>query len=580
MNRIKFLVFAVVALGLACVQLWLVSPSLAAKAVEASAAAASNAPSTVALRIESERSALQTGVLKVANSPAAVWPVQKSINAERVNAVRAAAKEALPAPLLDGLWVGLRSDDGSMWVQGEGEPAPIPEQYDAKLWAGAGANGLVVDFNGTPQWVFSVPVVSVERGEAKAVASAFVGVPALGNPNSWLEATAKQAGMQGLGIAAQGKLLFAAGTQRPWLEKAAGTLKLDEPGVVGSGSIETLGPLALPMLLGDDGATLAVGVRKALKGTPYEVVAVVSTQPFMKALTDYQRLSLFMVVGLFAGALVIMMLLTGEATVVDRPMKVQSPVPVPVMPSRAAAAAEPLQMANVPPAPETHPDDFDLGSMPSQKHSIPAAASLPPEPVGAPAMVEAFESSMTESPAPVEAAPSHDPFDFMGKGPPPGMPQGKAPSVPLPAPRASSQPAPPSSLFDEPGYQPEATTVARVPNELLQATTQSDSNAIAALLAQSASDSPPPPRPSGPPTPAVKPMASSEEEHFQQTFREFVATREICGEPSDGLTYEKFVVKLRKNKEQLVAKYNCRSVRFQVHVKEGKAALKATPLKD
>ncbi len=40
------------------------------------------------------------------------------------------------------------------------------------------------------------------------------------------------------------------------------------------------------------------------------------------------------------------------------------------------------------------------------------------------------------------------------------------------------------------------------------------------------------------------------------------------------------VAKLRKNKEQLVTKYNCKTVRFQVYVKEGKAALKATPVKD
>jgi len=63
-------------------------------------------------------------------------------------------------------------------------------------------------------------------------------------------------------------------------------------------------------------------------------------------------------------------------------------------------------------------------------------------------------------------------------------------------------------------------------------------------------------------------------------FREFIATRERCGEPADGLTYDKFVAKLRKNREQLVQKYACRTVRFQVYVKEGKAALKATPVKD
>ena len=73
---------------------------------------------------------------------------------------------------------------------------------------------------------------------------------------------------------------------------------------------------------------------------------------------------------------------------------------------------------------------------------------------------------------------------------------------------------------------------------------------------------------------------SEEEFHFQEVFREFVLTREKCAEPSDGLTYDKFVQKLRKNKEQLVQKYACRTVKFQVYVKEGKAALKATPVKD
>ncbi|NMO22335.1 MXAN_5187 family protein, partial [Pyxidicoccus fallax] len=98
----------------------------------------------------------------------------------------------------------------------------------------------------------------------------------------------------------------------------------------------------------------------------------------------------------------------------------------------------------------------------------------------------------------------------------------------------------------------------------------------------------PPPRSAAPPPPAAIPLpglgnsavALSEEQHFQEVFREFVTTRERCGEPADGLTYDKFVQKLRKNKEQLVQKYACKTVRFQVYVKEGKAALKATPVKD
>ncbi|MCA3016919.1 MAG: cell division protein FtsK, partial [Myxococcaceae bacterium] len=74
--------------------------------------------------------------------------------------------------------------------------------------------------------------------------------------------------------------------------------------------------------------------------------------------------------------------------------------------------------------------------------------------------------------------------------------------------------------------------------------------------------------------------ALDEERHFQEVFKDFVATREKCNEPADGLTYDKFKAKLLKNKEQLVQKYACKSVRFQVYVKDGKAALKATPVKE
>ncbi|MCP3099879.1 cell division protein FtsK, partial [Myxococcus sp. K15C18031901] len=127
----------------------------------------------------------------------------------------------------------------------------------------------------------------------------------------------------------------------------------------------------------------------------------------------------------------------------------------------------------------------------------------------------------------------------------------------------------------------ETTRVAAIPRELLQATARPPTGEMPIPL---------PPR-GGAPAPAAIPLpglagsgnsavALSEEQHFQEVFREFVTTRERCGEPADGLTYDKFVQKLRKNKEQLVQKYACKTVRFQVYVKEGKAALKATPVKD
>lgn len=94
----------------------------------------------------------------------------------------------------------------------------------------------------------------------------------------------------------------------------------------------------------------------------------------------------------------------------------------------------------------------------------------------------------------------------------------------------------------------------------------------------------PAPAPRREPAPApvaapAPPAAGGEEAEWQGVFEEFLRVREECGEPAEGLTYDKFRVKLERNKEQLVQKYGCRSVRFQVYVKEGRAALKATPVR-
>jgi hypothetical protein len=70
-----------------------------------------------------------------------------------------------------------------------------------------------------------------------------------------------------------------------------------------------------------------------------------------------------------------------------------------------------------------------------------------------------------------------------------------------------------------------------------------------------------------------------EEAYHQQIFEEFVAAKKRCGERTDNLKYERFKQTLQRNKDALIERYGCKSVRFQVYVKEGKAALKATPVR-
>jgi hypothetical protein len=68
------------------------------------------------------------------------------------------------------------------------------------------------------------------------------------------------------------------------------------------------------------------------------------------------------------------------------------------------------------------------------------------------------------------------------------------------------------------------------------------------------------------------------EADYRRIFEDFVASRTQCGEGLEGVTYDKFLVKLRQNRTQLIQRYGCAGVRFQVYVKDGKTALKATPV--
>jgi hypothetical protein len=128
-------------------------------------------------------------------------------------------------------------------------------------------------------------------------------------------------------------------------------------------------------------------------------------------------------------------------------------------------------------------------------------------------------------------------------------------------------------------YKPDATVIAQVPDELLKL---SGSNAEAPAGKPSAMPKPPAPVMPPPPSPPSQPppaKPAGEDAHFKEVFDKFVETKKQCGEPTAGLTFDRFAVKLRKNTTDLKARYKCRTVKFQVYVKNGKAALKATPVK-
>lgn len=626
MNRVKFLVFALVAIGLFAWSLKL-APSLGAdRSVADASLGLAGTPSAVALKLEGRRSELQALTLKLAASPAVTnvgpkAPKPEAPTVDRFNAVRATVTESMSDELKGGLVVLISNEAGALLAKAEGEPA-APEGLDVAAITTGGAAGSIASINGVPHLFFAVPLLASDRNEVKPVGSAAIGAPLIGDGRELLGGVRKDLGLAGIALLSDGAVVALDG-DKATLEAAVKSVKVGPIVELPAEPVTSVGPLALPMM---SSLTQQLALRRQLSGTPYEVVAIASSAEALVALAGFQKFGLGALVGLLLLSIAVMALLKSgeeEGATMVLPPPVMPVAPVRVSTSSGLLAPTSTVDEPLPHAPEASPDDFHFPGPTTQ-------------PVQAPKSVTAQEPAYVPPPVP-DAEPTADPFATLGPAP-------SAPSYPAPAPVAAPhskppppvtanvpayqppppppaplqvRPAPVSNPFDDeegartqaypifktpganpnappPGFDPfamaasheadagqvsepnpDATRVAAVPAELLRAAKQS---APSGHTGERPSLS----RAAAPKVTSVIGAAGAldEERHFQDVFREFVATREKCGEPADGLTYDKFKAKLVKNKEQLVAKYSCKSVRFQVYVKDNKAALKATPVKD
>lgn len=577
MNRLKFLFFALIVLGLWAFHLVRLSPSQAARASELSAGKASAVAPLVSQAFSDERANALAAAAKAVQNPAVITNLvptktykPEPLSAEKFGLIRDAVLSGLPEEMRGDAVVAVITDGGSFGSKGAA--APVAEGLDYPVLAKAGIDG-------SPQQVLegsyrfhSFAVTDLDKTEVKTLGTVAVGLPSQ-LPD--VVAIQKALGLESVALVEGGKVVANAGSDAA--SKAAATLKPDETTVVESGSMGQLGPLPLklPIFTNNDPmggkAPLLVGSRRAISGTPYEVVSIASVAPALEPLVQYQWFAIPALAGLLLFSLIWTLVMgsgkpkeEGKAMVIpDRPELAATvkaptaPMPAAAVPpaeSNGAAASAPLAMPELPEAPEASPDDFEF---PSSS----AASSAPPPPVQNAPAPGGFPFDGEDGNQPTRAYPAMtgaDPFAALGGAPPP-------PPEPEP----------------EENFNPEATRVAMIPTELLQqAQRQKEEPKTAQMSAQARAS-------------ALKQAGSGigvasvgggggnpDEAHWQDVYRDFVATRERCGEPADGLTYDKFKLKLQKNKEQLVAKYNCRTVKFQVYVKEGKAALKATPVKE
>jgi len=574
-----------------------------------------------------------------ATALAAKAPAPKeAVPADKLEPLRAMAEEQATDALKGTLVFGYATEGGGTFFRG----GKAEEGLDAAALAKAGPDGMVQEAFGVSHLFVSLPVWDKSAPEPKQVGTIVLGAPLL--TDGMMDGVAKDAALAGAGVFHGGRLVQSSGGDKgkALLEKVEKQAKAGQPAVVERRATSSLGPLSLPMFTSADDrgggrAPMLIASRQAIEDTPYEFIALTSVEPVMSALGGYQRFAFGVLGGLLVLTLVWTALMGGGGGEERDEEEESENELAPGIPAAEAAPSRP-SLADLEPAPSGQAQLASTMEDPSQQEpgdprleraisqmsggaddqAEPAPGDYSPEPATR-AEPEPLRTTY-EAPPPFEEPPppADDPFaqyqspdgegttraespfaspgqDLGSSEPEPTPSEGMTARAPTPIamatvpvsnpsisspfsqetiPRFSSDPSEPAGGI--PDDNPDATRVATIPQELLDASARRTAvpNSMPAR-GQSGTLSLP-----KMPAVAAATNTNPEEAHYHEVYKDFVATRERCGEPADGLTYDKFAAKLRKNKEQLVQKYACKTVRFQVYVKEGKAALKATPVKD
>jgi len=194
---------------------------------------------------------------------------------------------------------------------------------------------------------------------------------------------------------------------------------------------------------------------------------------------------------------------------------------------------------------------------PSTPEGMPAAPPAWPSP-GSPATPAA-----SPAPSPVKAAPLPTPGTIATNALQTSAPRPPTPLArPAPPPVQSAPKAASGALAGLAAQRPMLPVLPSAPQ--LSSLDEDEATMVASV----------------PPDVMAQAGAGNENAEWLTVYQEFIRVKRQCGEPTDGLTFEKFALTLRKNRDQLVERHKCKRIRFSVYVKEGRASLKATPTRE
>lgn len=272
--------------------------------------------------------------------------------------------------------------------------------------------------------------------------------------------------------------------------------------------------------------TLDSGVQAAL---------TVPAAPYLAWLGRYQA---FYAAGF--GLFVLFSLVWGLLARAPRAAAEPAPPPVPedtvgpVMRQQRPSAAIDAAEAESSPAPA---GDVPWPSAEAAEAPPPAPPGSEPEPLPVVGNVDAPEPAVVAPPPPIfgNGAPQNDPGFAAAAGDAPQKSEGAAAETPFPG--------------DEP------TRIEPVSAALLDKLREHED--------------------AGPADTGQDP----DEQHWRETFDQFRELKTRLGEAADRISFEKFAAKLKKNRADLLARHNCKGVRFSVYEKDGKAAIKASAIR-
>ena len=619
MNRVKFALFALAALGLWGAHVWLVSGSAGAAAEEQALERLRHVSPAVSRSVEaakvemleyaaalSSSAELAAALLPpppLAADPAALPVPQPEVPAlDRFEKARGLAQSLAPEARRAELLVAWRS--GEVALAAKGAEAPLTQGVDfAALEALGAGEGTLTAFE--TQWVVRALSFHGQPGTRL-----YVGFP---EQLPDVGRLAQEAGFDGMVVFKAGAAVHRGGEQGAQLVEWLGDVPSDGTGaIIKRGAEGALGPVRLPLLTHGDWlggqAPQWAAIRQKVSGTPWEVAVMVRVEG-MAHFANVQKLGLLGLLGLFVFALGWTFFIRndgGDEGGISMPQPKAPPPPMGMRrnsgiealsltalgnpaappPPPSAEASVIVNPAAVAPAarvpakvespPEASPDDFDLAaagpSNPFDGGPMPFDAPAP-----APAPPPAAAAAARPPPPAAAAAPPPPPPPAAAAAPPPPPPAAFGPGftgerLPLPAPRRAGDhetrpnlvvPAEFKAKLAAQRAAESAPAVALAP-----APGPAGLDAAAALVEAAAASVDEGPNPDDP-----------EEVHWWEVFQELKAKKKECGEPEDGHPWPKFRTKLEATRDQVKQKFGCRGVRFSVQVKDGKASLKAAPIK-